>query len=81
MLSAFEGRLRGIYAKSSSAGNKNGIAAARLWSLSYLAFLRPAADRTEPLGPWVVSRGSHLDFWDYNKGKKINLTLWYNNLT
>jgi hypothetical protein len=55
-----------IFKESQTGNNKKDTtrhnAAACLCFLNYLAFLRPAADRADPIIPWVVSRGRSYGF-------------------
>jgi hypothetical protein len=57
-----ECQTRGVYAKMASAGNKNDNAAAFWCFVNFIALLRPTADRTDSVIPWVVSRGHSYRF-------------------
>jgi hypothetical protein len=58
--------------KEGKAGNKKDKAAACLYFLNYLAFLRPAADRAVSILPWVVSPGRSYRFiWAVRLFKKM----------
>jgi hypothetical protein len=52
----------GTHAKRAKQATKKENAAACLYFLNYLAFLRPAADRAVSKIPWVVSRGRSYGF-------------------
>jgi hypothetical protein len=60
--------------KEGKAGNRKDDAAACLYFLNNLAFLRPAADRALSILPWVVSQSRSYRFlWAiraYNKNKE-----------
>jgi hypothetical protein len=52
----------GMNAQRTTTGNRKCNAANRLSFQTYPAFLRSAADRTDPVLPWVVSRGRSYGF-------------------
>jgi hypothetical protein len=57
-----ERQTSGTYAKTAKLATKKDNAAACLCFLSYLAVLRPAADRTVSVLPWVVRLGRSYGF-------------------
>jgi hypothetical protein len=54
--------IRGMYKKVLRRQQKKDIAAACLYFLNDLAFLRPAAHRAESALPWIVSQGRSYGF-------------------
>jgi hydroxyethylthiazole kinase-like sugar kinase family protein len=52
----------GMHAKRASAGHKNNSAAACSCFLTYQAALQPAANRTDSMLSWVVSRDRSYGF-------------------